>query len=277
MLNGVTERLPDFLVIGAVKSGTTTLYHWLDDQPEIYMSRKKEPRFFDKHFDRGTQWYAEFFAGARDDQLVGEASPQYSSPPVGHVAAERIAELLPHARLVFVMRHPIERLLSEYRYNVQRKIVHGPLLAQNREKLVGSSCYYARLRPYIDRFPREQLCVVRFEDMIREDGLAWQQIVQHLGLTERPAPGTTHNVTANYPMATPMTRRLSSMRRRLGLPRPPAAVRAALARRRPVDFVDPIQDDDLSALAAVAPEIWADVDRLEAWLGVTEPLWSRAD
>jgi len=272
----VSLRLPDFLVIGAVKSGTTTLYHWLEQQPEIFMSPKKEPRFFDKNWDRGTSWYAEFFTHARDDQLAGEASPQYSNLDAGALAAERIAALLPDARLVYLVRHPVDRMLSEYRYNVQRKLVDGSFLEKDRERIVGASCYHARLSPYIERFPREQICVVRFEDMINADGAGWTQILRHLGLADRPSPGTVHNVTRNYPKATPMTRRLSSMRRKLGLPRPPAALRSALARSRPPVYVDPVTDDDLPVLDEVAPQVWDDITRLEAWLGVSDPLWSRS-
>ncbi len=125
--HGTSSRLPDFIVIGAAKSGTTTLHEWLHRQPEVYCSVLKEPRFFSRDWGKGIDWYAGLFAGAATDQLIGEASTNYTDTNFSELAAERMSATIPCARLVYLLRHPVERLRSQYGHNWRRAAETAPL------------------------------------------------------------------------------------------------------------------------------------------------------
>ncbi len=105
------KRLPDFIVIGAMKSATTTLHEQLARQRGLFMSRSKEPSFFsdDENYARGIEWYASFFAGAGDHLLVGESSTHYTKLPTHPHTVERMVRALPRVKLIYVMWHPIDR------------------------------------------------------------------------------------------------------------------------------------------------------------------------
>jgi hypothetical protein len=280
-------RLPDFIIIGAMKSGTSSLHGWLADQPECWLPALKEPNFFSDQpeWNKGLDWYAGLFAKAPADRLTGEASVRYTSPSWAPVAARRMAAVVPAVRLLYIVRHPVERIRSHYRHWLAHKWGDRSLARMMREQpaeFLGRSLYHKCLLPYIERFPREQICVVRFEDLIQEPYPAWARVLEHLGLTDRPAPGRAYNVSQEIPHFPDWIIRL----RRKGLLRPvkrwPAPVRRTgrkfLARflggRRGsyeeirARSMDPIPDEILE-------ELWEDIGRLEVWLGVEHPLWPR--
>ena len=102
---------PDFVVIGAMKSATTTLHEQLARQPGVFMTRPKEPSFFsdDTVYARGWGWYGAHFRAARDGDLRGESSTHYSKLPTYPRTVERMARDLPHVKLIYLMRQPIDR------------------------------------------------------------------------------------------------------------------------------------------------------------------------
>jgi hypothetical protein len=273
-------RLPDFLVIGAAKSATTTLHAWLGQQPDVFMSTPKEPGFFTLRWDEGFDWYTSLFVGAPPTVMAGESSTYYTQPPGGAVAAPRIAEAMPDVRIVYVVRHPIDRMISHYRhlYRRARTSTSFAKLAKDPDSLiVATSLYFTQLKPYADAFPREQICVVRMEDLVGGDG--WGAILAHLGREPRPAPTEALNVFAEKPGPSRTVLRLSAARRRYRLPAPPrwadpvsAAFRNSLRRDRPRD---PFAKGVPEIPAHIRQRIWDDVARLEEWLGVSESLWAR--
>lgn len=103
--------LPDFLVAGAMKAGTTTLWAMLNQHPEIYVTRPKELHYFDRHFDRGADWYSEQFTPAAGERVIGEATPIYMTDPVYH---QRMHSTLPNARILVILREPSARAYSHY-------------------------------------------------------------------------------------------------------------------------------------------------------------------
>lgn len=109
-------RLPDFYIIGAAKSGTTSLHAILDKHPGIFMPETKEPEFFarDDIYEKGIGYYADLFAEATDSQLIGEASPIYSMSPYFPNTASRIRKHTPDAKFIFIMREPVSRAFSVY-------------------------------------------------------------------------------------------------------------------------------------------------------------------
>src|SRR5215208_8528317 len=106
--------LPDFLILGAQKAGTTALYAYLRWHPQITGPSFKEVSFFDRHYARGERWYRAHLP-MRRSSIVGEASPSYLFHPL---APERVAQMLPNARLVALLRNPVDRAFSHYQHEV---------------------------------------------------------------------------------------------------------------------------------------------------------------
>lgn len=279
-------RLPDFLIIGAMKSATTSLYRWLADQPEVFMAWPKEADFFsrDDLWRKGIESYAAMFTPATSDQLIGEASVSYSSPDRSAVAAPRMARTVPDARLVYVLRHPVERIRSHYRHEIQRGRERRPLLealAEPGNGYLGNSRYFSCLEPYLRSFPREQICVVRFDDLVGDPAPGWRSVLTHLGLPDRPRPPTVHNVTEEKPQH----RRAMLLLRRSGLLRAGLVAKLPPGMRRIGKRF--VMRDDAGYRAQVegalepipqglTEPVWEDVARLETWLGLDRPLWERA-
>ena len=115
--------LPTFLIIGTMKGGTTSLYRYLRQHPEVFMPERKELNFFvdeyagppidppeERNWSRGITWYEHQFADAERERAVGEASANYSRHPTYPGVAERIAAVVPNVKLIYVMRNPIDRV-----------------------------------------------------------------------------------------------------------------------------------------------------------------------
>ena len=161
--------LPNLIVIGAMKSGTTSLHYYLDLHPEIRMSREKELNFFieDRNWTRGVDWYASNF----DDRarIRGESSPGYSNHPGFPGVPERIHGLIPETRLLYLVRDPIERMISHWIHNHasgrEDRPIHEALLARDPNPYLNRSRYWMQLEGYLRYFPRMQLLVISFENL----------------------------------------------------------------------------------------------------------------
>lgn len=115
-------RLPDVIIPGVQKCGSSSMYRWLASHPDVCFPKRKEPNYFtdERVHRRGLSWYSALFEGAEPGQLVGEASTAYLYPKLAAKAASRIAALVPDVRLVVVLREPVARLRSHYRHEVRR-------------------------------------------------------------------------------------------------------------------------------------------------------------
>jgi hypothetical protein len=279
------ERLPDFVIIGAMKSATSTLYQWLRARPDVHMAWPKETNYFavPKSWERGLEWYRGQFSDAAEDQLAGEASVIYTSPQYGDVAAERMAEAIPNAKLIYIVREPIARLRSHYRHEAQRHRETRSLiecLSEPGNTYLGHSLYHARLEPYARLFPRERILVLRFDDLVSSPNPAWFEAQRFLGLPEHEAPGTAHNVTAEK---TQWTKTLLWMRehgvftfaRAAKLPTPIRKAGKRVFTRGGETFRGVLDESDSSIPPDLLRPLWDDLSRLEAWLGLSEPLWPR--
>ena len=117
-------RLPDFLIIGAAKSGTSSIYNFLRRHPGLHCSDPGEPEFFshDEVWEKGFDWYTDLFAEAGDEQICLEKSTAYTRWPEFPEAAPRIAKHLLHARFIYIIRHPVDRAYSHYVHRVSREL-----------------------------------------------------------------------------------------------------------------------------------------------------------
>jgi len=161
--------LPNFLVIGAARSGTTSLYHNLSAHPQIFMSLKKEPQFFTSNWDKGFDWYTQWFTSQTTETAVGEASMTYTYPTYAATAPARIAKHLPDARLIYLLRSPVERTFSHYNYYRYYSQVEKREFADaiaERDIYLKTSLYFKWIQRYLQYFPPENLLIVLFEEMV---------------------------------------------------------------------------------------------------------------
>ena len=180
--------LPNLVVIGGLKCGTTSLHHYLNLHPQVEMSRPKELNYFieELNWDLGPDWYASHFRAAAP--VRGETSPHYTSRPRFEGVAARMRELLgPEARLVYVVRDPIDRLLSHYVHNLgagyeERSLVEA--LDDEHSAYVERGRYFFQLEPYIESFGRERVEIVAHEDLRAEREATMRRVFAFLGVDE---------------------------------------------------------------------------------------------
>jgi hypothetical protein len=198
--------LPGFLIIGAQKAGTTALYAYLRRHPRITGPSWKEVSFFDRHYARGEAWYRGNFPNllrARRE-LVGEASPSYLFHPL---APARVSSLLPDARLLVLVRNPIDRAFSHYQHEValrREPLSFEDALAVEEQRLKGEEerlrtdpayfshawwnftykargLYAEQLERWLEHFRPEQLLILPSEDLLQEPASTHARVLEFLG------------------------------------------------------------------------------------------------
>lgn len=184
------QRLPDFVIIGAMKAATSTLHRQLSAQPGIFMTEPKEPNFFSdaEQWSQGMGWYRNLFAAAPEQALCGEASTHYTKLPDYPDALPRLRAAIPSARLIYIMRHPIDRLISHYRHGWLEHSIDGPIdeAIDQHPELVDYGCYAMQITPWLDAFGREHILPVFMERMIAGPQDELERICRFLGYDGRP-------------------------------------------------------------------------------------------
>jgi hypothetical protein len=180
-------RLPNFLLIGAMKAGTTSLYHYLKAHPQIFMPEYKAPEFFveESNWGRGIDWYRKQFALAGKDALaIGEASNVYAKYPRYAGVPQRIAAYIPEARLIYVLRDPINRIRSHYQTRVAEGTERAPFeVAVFKNSIYTDYSRYAlQIDEYLKFFPREQLLIITAEDLRDARQTTVRQVYEFLGV-----------------------------------------------------------------------------------------------
>lgn len=187
-----TGRDPDFIVIGAMKAGTTTLFSHLKAHPQVFMGDPKEPNYFSKddvYEGKGRDWYRGLFADARPDQRCGEASPSYTRAPRFSATPQRMAAAVPHAKLVYIMRHPVERFYSNYVFD--RSFGFNEPIRETltqRSYVLETSRYIDQIRRYLECFPREQLHCLLLDDLRSDVAGTLHRLAEFLGIAEFAEP-----------------------------------------------------------------------------------------
>lgn len=179
--------LPTFLVIGAMKAGTYSLHHYLGLHPAIEMSqRRKEVNFFVEAFNwnRGQDWYRAHWRG--DTAMRGESSTRYSMRDRHPGVPARIKATLPDVRLVYVVRDPIRRLLSQYVHDVddnqESRSFEALLAAADRHLTLNTGRYYHQLEAYLEHFDARAIHVVCFEDLVADPRATMRPLLQFLNV-----------------------------------------------------------------------------------------------
>jgi len=226
------------IIAGILKGGTTSLFYYLRDHPGVCASTVKETRFFLEReypvqsicrFEDGLHRYAEFFPRGTPDQLYMEATPFYL---LGRTCAERIHESLPDVKLVFILRDPVDRLVSSFRYRKQYGLIpvtetFKSFVDEQFEDQADSvpypptplmmGSYSGYLQPYLEAFDTDQIMVLHFEDLKRDPGGFVSEICRAVGLDESHFQGYEYGVhNPTRPMASPAADRLiNALRYRL--------------------------------------------------------------
>lgn len=237
--------LPDFLVIGVKRGGTTSVWNWLIRHPHVApmfpaVQQIKSPHYFDLHYDRGLDWYRSHFpAQATLDRIrertgrrpiTGEASPYYVFHPL---AVERVRASVPDAKLIVTLRHPVDRAYSNYWERrgsdaeplptfEQAIDAEDDRLAGEEERIRADPGYHSvhhdwhsylargryleHLWPWLRHFPREQLLVVLFDELRRRPRATYRRIQEFLGLPVVALPRLPHHNKLPVPPMQPATR-----------------------------------------------------------------------
>ena len=281
-------RLPDFLIVGAAKSGSTSLYRDLLRNPAIVFPAGKEPEGL--AFDRvltpeGLAAYAAPFARARPapEQFAGDASQCYTVRPNIDGCAERALRVLgPDRRIIYIVRNPIERALSHHYHDVRDGSV-GPdpdTELPAHPKFVNGGRYAYQIEPWLDAYGPDNVRIIRFEDFTRDRAAVVAEISSFIGAAPLPparpvATGEIHNrgERQRLPRGPGMILSGSLVYRRMLRPLVPQPLRAAgrsaalpTAPPRP-----PVPSRD--TLDWLRGRLAPDAERLAVILGATEPLW----
>jgi len=165
------NSLPNFLIIGSEKAGTTSIASTLNRQNSIFIPKIKEIHYFSHHWEKGLDWYKKYFP-KNNNLILGEASPSYSDYPLINKVPKRIYETIPHVRLLYVVRNPIDRLISQYRHCLYRNWIpkHFTLeeAIENSPQLIDSGKYYFQIQQYLKYFSNKQIKVLCIEDMLKD-------------------------------------------------------------------------------------------------------------
>jgi hypothetical protein len=188
---GNSMTLPNFLVIGVTKAGTTSIHHYLRQHPDIYLPSVKEPRFlgFDpEHPDslakfpiRSLTEYERLFAGAERERAIGEASPQYFH---NERALANIHSLLDDPRMIISFRNPVERAYSGYLMGLREgtwKTSFASFVKENPNRMARGR-YAPHLRRYLNVFPRKQFLFIKFEDFRQNPANAMKDMFSFLNV-----------------------------------------------------------------------------------------------
>jgi hypothetical protein len=180
----MTDRLPDFVIVGATRSATTWLQRNLQQHSAVFMPGT-ETHYFSRNFEQGPAWYGAFFEPAATHQIVGERSNSYLDHPE---APQRLRKMLPEVRLIVQLRNPIERAFAYYRGYFRRDAAAAAIDRDpgaggtDAERLHAGGLYFRHLSRFLELFPREQLCVTLYDDLDRDPASVLNRIRTHIGL-----------------------------------------------------------------------------------------------
>ncbi len=176
---------PDFIIIGAMKSATSTLHTQLSLQPGIFMSTPKEPNYFsdDEQYARGEAWYRGLFADANKGDLCGESSTHYTKLPDYPHTVERMAAYLEQPKLIYVMRHPVDRLVSHYIHQWTQNVIKCDIneAIDRYDELIAYSRYVMQLQPYFEQFGCENVLPVFMEAIKVQPQQQLERVARFIG------------------------------------------------------------------------------------------------
>lgn len=278
-------RLPNVVVVGATKAGTTSMHNYLAAHPQINASAEKEMRFFQD--PRCREWIGEYqdqFATGTRYRL--ESTPFYSKSPCYPGVVERMADLVPDARIIYLVRDPVDRIIAEYvelmQWNAAPRSIEEELADPDEPTngLVASSRYATQLSAYLEHFPKSQVLVLDLADLATDLSAAMDRVFTFLDLEPLSLPAEEYGRfnTLDEKRALPgwvmALRRGPLVRAVRRLPAGPRLLAGKVAWRRTGALIErPVLSEatETALRASLQPE----VDRLRALTGLELSTWSQ--
>lgn len=280
------EKRPNLFIVGSMKSATTSLHNYLDLHPDIFMTKgkSKEPHFFveELNFVKNIDEYLSLFDGATNEKYLGESSTGYTKAPHYSGVPERIHAFCPNAKIIYIMRDPIERAISQYWWEVEysaegRKM---PVAIIRNDWAMNTSNYALQLRPYIELFGIENVFTLTTEELVTSPDNALRKIFSWLNVASELSTKTefkTYNRTAdevNQVIGSSIFSHLKGTKfwELMKTIVPDSSLRRNIKRflSRPVKKND---DDREEAIALLRPIMQEQVKELSELLGKDFPEW----
>lgn len=288
---------PNLFIIGAMKAGTSSLHEYLHQHPEIFMARFKEPQYFAPHLTRWGQawgqgnpypepdmdWYLKLFAEAGAVTYAGESSVSYAARPWVEGCERRIHAFNPEARIIYLLRDPVERALSHYWHFVAdgREDLDPLTAVQRKPDYIARSDYAMQIEPYLETFGRSQVYVLTIEELNADPIVTFGRLFAWLSVRQdvRIDTATSYNVGAKKLRQTrrglvPVDTMRKHWRWKEMEPKVPAAISRALERLtyRTVRKADV---DETPAVEYLHPILTQRTRRLSELTGRAFPEWPR--
>ena len=191
--------VPNLIVIGAMKCGTSSLHYYLGLHPEIETSKKKELDFFihERNWNKGISWYESNFSDK--GTIHAESSPNYTKYPWFKGVAQRMYSVVPKSKLIYILRDPIERIVSEYVHihsqDGDRRTITEALTDLKNNWYVDNSKYYMQLERYLNFYPRSSVLILTAEELSKDPGKTLKQVFRFLGVDDSfHSPGFSKKV-----------------------------------------------------------------------------------
>ena len=287
---------PNLFIVGAMRAGTTALHEALESHPDVYMAPYKEPAYFTDPaqlatdsavvaaagYAGNTANYESLFADAAAERYLGESSTHYTKQPRITGVADRLADYAPDARIIYIVRQPVERTISHYRFEVQRRYeTRSPLEAFHNDPIYVAVRDYARqIQPFIERLGRDRVYLAVLEDLVENPASELQALYEWLtidlaaGVLELPRSNALDGVTTKAPRATQSVRKSGWYRSLVRLI--PKGVRRAA--KSVVD--QPFDDRALRSPAVrdfLTEQLEPTIPAFEELAGRSFPTWRRTD
>jgi hypothetical protein len=185
---------PNLIVIGAMKCGTSALHQYLSLHPDVFMSHEKELDFFiaDRNWTKGVGWYESMFPS--EAAVRGESSPDYTNYPTLPGVPEKMHAIVPDAKLIYMVRDPVERIVSQYIHNrwtgIETRPLSEALTSTNGSRMddtryIRRSKYFMQLQQYLPYFSKSNMLVLTQEDLFQRRQATLQRIFRFLGVDDR--------------------------------------------------------------------------------------------
>jgi hypothetical protein len=220
ILSTVGTRAPDYLIIGSMKCGTTILNDYINAHPSACAAKQKEIHYFSLYYNKGEAWYADFFADVPDEKITGEASPTYFDITNDDTIPLRIQSILPHSKLIVILKHPVDRAISHFLHlrNVNKiptaqtidlnELFSGDLAYKYQHEFkVKPELYHFQFildfGHYVERLTRykrifaDNLLIINNDDLWQNGQAVMNRVFEHLALSPFESPMFTrkHYVT----------------------------------------------------------------------------------
>ncbi len=190
MISQEQINTPTFMIIGAMKCATSTLHTQLMKQPGIFMTDLKEPNFFsdDQQYAKGIEWYQSLFNEGANSHFRGESSTHYTKLPTYPKTIERIQKYCPDVKFIYVIRHPIDRLVSQYIHEWTQQVIAVDIntaITQHPE-LIDYSRYSIQIQPYFETFGPDRILPIFFERLLKFPQEELEKVCQFIGYDKQP-------------------------------------------------------------------------------------------